>query len=75
MSCKSCQSENHHNFNGEVAIHLPGLKGLNKPIVWVFPNLLVCLNCGFAEFLIPDSELRQLGESAFYLESATNIDY
>ena len=57
MSCRSCQSENQRDFNGEVAIHFPGLKGLDKPIVWVFPKLLVCLNCGVAEFAIPDTEL------------------
>ncbi len=63
MSCKSCKSENHRNFNGEVAIHFPGLEGLNKPIVWVYPKLLVCLNCGFAEFAIPETDLRRLVES------------
>jgi hypothetical protein len=60
MSCKSCQSENQRNFNGEVAIHFPGLKGLDKSIVWVFPTIVVCLNCGFAEFAIPETELRVL---------------
>ena len=64
MSCKCCQSKNHRNFNGEVAIHFPGLKGLNRPIVWVFPKLLACLDCGFTEFAIPDTELRQLQASA-----------
>ena len=60
MSCKSCESENQRNLNGEIAIHFPGLEGLDKPIVWVFPKLLVCLDCGFTEFAIPESELRQL---------------
>jgi hypothetical protein len=41
----------------------PGLKGLDKPIGWVFPKLLVCLNCGFTEFVVPEAELRQLVES------------
>ena len=36
-----------------IAIHFPGLKGLDKPVVWVFPKLLVCLNCGFTEFVVP----------------------
>jgi hypothetical protein len=57
MSCKSCKSENQSNLNGEVAIHFPGLEGLEKPIVWVFPKLLVCLDCGFTECLIPEREL------------------
>jgi hypothetical protein len=64
MSCKSCLSENDSNLNGEIGIHFPGLKGLNKPIVWVFPKLLVCLNCGFTEFAIPEAGLRQLVEGA-----------
>jgi hypothetical protein len=60
MSCKSCHAEKQHVFNGEVAIHFPGLKGLDKPIVWVFPKVVVCLNCGFTEFVVPESELRRL---------------
>jgi hypothetical protein len=64
MACKSCHSKNQREFDGELAIHFPGLKGLDKPIVWVFPKLLVCLDCGFTEFAVPESELRQLVESA-----------
>jgi hypothetical protein len=62
MLCKSCGSPNQRNHNGEIAIHFPGLKGLDKPIVWVFPKLLVCLDCGFTEFAIPETELRRLAE-------------
>ena len=62
MSCKSCQSQSQRNFNGEIAIHFPGLKDLDKPIVWVFPKLLVCLDCGFTEFLVPETELLVLRE-------------
>jgi len=61
--CRSCQSSNQSTFNGEIAIHVPGLEGLDKPIVWVFPKLLICLNCGFTEFAIPGAELRELAES------------
>jgi len=64
MSCKSCQSQNQREFNGEIAIHFPGLKGLDKPIVLVYPKLLVCMNCGFTKFAVPETELRRLGESA-----------
>jgi hypothetical protein len=63
MSCKSCQSQKQRNLNGEIGIHFPGLKGLDKPIVWVFPKLLVCLDCGFTEFAIPETELRLLAEA------------
>ena len=60
--CRLCQSANQSTFNGEIAIHFPGRKGLEKPIVWVFPKLLVCLNCGFTEFTVPEAELRRLVE-------------
>lgn len=59
-SCKLCESGNRRNSNGKVAIHFPGLEGLNKPIVWLFPKLLSCLDCGFTESAIPETELRQL---------------
>ena len=58
--CKSCQSENEGTFNGEMALHHPGLEGLQEPIVWVFPKVSVCLNCGFAEFTVPEQELQEL---------------
>jgi hypothetical protein len=32
------------------------------PLVFVFPKLKVCLECGLAEFAIPESELRVLNE-------------
>jgi predicted nucleic-acid-binding Zn-ribbon protein len=64
MACKKCSSENQSTLNGEVAVHFPGLKGLDKPIVWVYPKLLVCMNCGFTEFAVPETELRWLGEGA-----------
>ena len=62
--CRSCQSANQSTFNGEIAIHFPGLEGLDKPIVWVFPKLLVCLNCGFTEFAIPEKELGVLVQNS-----------
>jgi hypothetical protein len=60
MACKRCTSDNQRVFNGEVAIHFRGLKGLDEPIVWSFPKLLVCLECGFTEFTIPERELSVL---------------
>jgi hypothetical protein len=67
--CRSCQSANQSAFNGEIAIHFPGLEGLDKPIVWVFPKLSVCLDCGFAEFTVPERELQVL-EQGFPVEGA-----
>ena len=58
--CKSCQSDNQRTFTGEIAIHFPGLEGLNKPVVWVFPRISVCIDCGLAQFAIPEKELEVL---------------
>jgi hypothetical protein len=60
MPCKSCGSENLQKFRGEIAIHVPGLKGIDMPIVWVFPELVVCLDCGNAQFVVQEAELRVL---------------
>jgi hypothetical protein len=59
-NCNHCRSERLGRFSGELAIHFTGLAGLNKPIVWVFPQLLVCLHCGFAELVVPKRELQVL---------------
>jgi hypothetical protein len=60
LSCKSCASDKQSKFKSEIAIHFPGLKGLDRPIVWVFPELWVCLSCGNAEFKVPDPQLNVL---------------
>jgi hypothetical protein len=60
IPCKSCQSLHQETFNGELAIHFSGIAGLKKPIVWTFPKLVVCLDCGLTEFSIPERELHVL---------------
>jgi hypothetical protein len=64
VTCKCDSSGKQSTLNGEVAIHFPGLKGLDKPIVFVFPKLLVCLQCGLTEFTVPEDELRLLAQDA-----------
>lgn len=63
VTCKLCGSDGQGKFQAEIAIHSPGLKGLDKPHVWVFPKILVCWNCGNAEFAVPETELRLLEKS------------
>jgi hypothetical protein len=62
MPCKYCGSVNQAKFTGEVAIHLVELENIDKPIVWVFPELVVCLDCGNAEFAVAEAELRELAK-------------
>jgi hypothetical protein len=60
MTCKGCHSDKQRVFNGETAIHFPGLEGLSKSMVFVFPQLVVCFHCGFTEFTVPERELQVL---------------
>ena len=53
-SCRRCASEHQRSLSADVAIHLPDR---SAPHVFLFPVLLVCLTCGFAEFLISGMEL------------------
>jgi hypothetical protein len=58
MLCKVCGAKNVREFPGEICLHLSGgLEVLYKTPVTIFPQPLVCLDCGFAEFSIPAPEL------------------
>ena len=59
----SCSVDNRRTSNGEVALHVPGLQGLDKPTLLVFPKVQVCLNCGVAAFVVEDADLRHLREN------------
>jgi hypothetical protein len=64
-SCPFCSSSRKMKFNGEVCLHfVGGLESLNKPLVWVYPETVVCVDCGLAQFYVPDSELRTLNKGA-----------
>ena len=73
MACNRCTSDNQRTFNGEVAIHFPELNGLEKLIVWSFPKLDVCLECGFTAFTVPAKELSLLVQGVA-VEAALVLD-
>jgi len=60
MACRSCGSEKQSKFGAEMIIHFPGHEGLDKPAVWVFPELVICFACGLTLFRTPEAELRVL---------------
>jgi hypothetical protein len=62
MLCKSCGSEKQRKFTAEIAIHFPGRKNLEMPPIWVFPEVVVCLECGNSLFVIPETELTRMLE-------------
>jgi hypothetical protein len=45
-----------------MAIHFPGMKNIDEPVVWVFSELAVCLDCGVAEFTVPKAEIHKLAK-------------
>ncbi|MGA7637860.1 MAG: hypothetical protein WA690_18685 [Candidatus Acidiferrales bacterium] len=60
MPCKSCGLLNQKKFSAEMGIHFLRAENIDKPTVWVFPEVIVCLDCGTAEFAVPEAALRQL---------------
>ena len=62
MSCLSCPSHKQVKFSAEMNIHFTGLKNIDKPGVWLFPEVLVCLDCGSSQFSVPSIELALLAE-------------
>jgi hypothetical protein len=45
-----------------MGIHFRGLNNIDNPVVWIFPELAVCLDCGGAECAVPEAELRLLAK-------------
>jgi hypothetical protein len=68
MTCRSCTSDNNLRFSAEINVHFGGWEGLKKPGVLVFPKLLVCMDCGFTEFAIPEKELAGLARGCTKVE-------
>jgi len=44
----------------EMNIHFPHHEGLEKPSLPTSQEVVICLNCGFAEFSLPEAPLRTL---------------
>jgi hypothetical protein len=65
--CRSCGSINQRQFKSEINVHF---SGLDKSSVLVFPTLAVCMDCGFTEFRIPETELHRLEEDGAASASA-----
>jgi hypothetical protein len=51
MPCTSCTSGNQREYPAEVKSHLSGLRNSKNLGVFVFPRLLVCLDCGYSSFI------------------------
>jgi hypothetical protein len=58
MGCPSCQSSNQSEYPVEMAIHFPGRENLCRSHLFIFPTVLICLDCGFSRFITPETDLR-----------------
>jgi hypothetical protein len=54
-------------------IHFPGIENLYKATIFVFPKILVCMDCGFTEFAVPETELHLLGKNAAAFGTRTSL--
>jgi len=63
VSCGVCGSTREQKFESEVTIHFPKLKDIDKQPMVLAPELLVCLDCGRAEFVVHGDKLARLGET------------
>jgi hypothetical protein len=62
MPCKKCGSEQLTEYGSEINVHFPAYSDLDNQAVLLFPNLLVCLKCGFTEFTLSQSDLPLLSK-------------
>jgi len=63
--CRSCELGNHRNFDAELAIHFPRLMGSEQTHRVGFSKASARLGLWFHGICNPDTELRQLRESAY----------
>jgi hypothetical protein len=70
MPCLLCASGNQAEFGAEILIHFPGLRNLDQQPVWVFPKLLICLDCGSSRFITPEGALALLSKRTATGEAA-----
>jgi hypothetical protein len=65
MACKSCASKNQKEFPAEFTVSFATLQStLKTSPVYLARSLCVCLDCGFSEVVIPETELRLLADGA-----------
>ena len=70
MICVSCHSSKQVELTAEMLMHFPGLKNLEIPGVWLFPELVVCLDCGFSWFIVPETALPSIASGTLATDLA-----
>lgn len=62
--CSSCASSNVVTLIAETCFHFQGLSGLKADPILVYPESVVCLDCGFTESNLSEKELEQVRKGA-----------
>jgi hypothetical protein len=62
VACKMCASVNLQKLMGELSASFPDVKRAKLPPLYVCSEVVVCLDCGFTELIIPTHELERLKE-------------
>ena len=70
MACKVCASDNQQKFPGEMNVGFPVISRVSLPSIYVSAALLVCLDCGYTEIVIPATQLERLKEGIDTIRSA-----
>jgi len=63
MACKVCGADNLRKFDADLTANSTNIQGIKAPPVYFCQQLLVCLDCGFAELRVPPTELMLLKNS------------
>jgi ribosomal protein L40E len=56
--CNTCGSTKLNKLRAELALHFNGLENVDKPVLWTFPVVVVCTDCGEADLQVPPHELQ-----------------
>lgn len=59
-----CASVNLQKLSGELSASFPDLDRAKLPPLYVCKEIVICLDCGFAELVIPGPELMRLQKVA-----------
>jgi hypothetical protein len=59
LNCKNCKSENLRRFNGELTASSLRIEHVNTEPIYVCQTVLVCVECGLTELIIPPRELER----------------
>jgi hypothetical protein len=63
MPCRVCGADNLRKFDADLTANSTNIQGIKDPPVYFCQQLLVCLDCGFAELRVPPTELMSLKKS------------